>query len=211
METWFIADTHFDHANVLLHNDRPWDTVEEMNEGLISNWNSMVDKRDRVFIVGDFAWKRHGFFINALRGRKVLIKGSHDKMRQEYYACFEEVVQAKRIKLHGSVVYMIHCCPRIWPCSHYGSIALFGHSHGRLVTHNLSFDVGVDANNYKPVPWSVVEGWAEQRTEELKAAGRIVTEGEKTLYRQDDVFYWRKQVKEENEISSVGGSAPLQE
>ena len=42
---------------------------------------------------------------------------------------------------------------KVWNTSHYGTWHLYGHSHDNLVDdpHAYSMDVGVDANNYKPL------------------------------------------------------------
>ena len=39
---FFTADTHFDHANIIRFCNRPFATVEDMNEALIANWNRKV-------------------------------------------------------------------------------------------------------------------------------------------------------------------------
>jgi len=64
---------------------------------------------------------------------------------------------------------------------------LLSRSHGRLKTFNLSFDVGVDCWNYKPVPWETMEEQIKSRTAEMELAGRVIKENGKALYRQDDV------------------------
>ena len=53
----YISDLHLGHANVLKFDQRPFLTLNEMHETIINNWNSVVDKTDDVYILGDFAWK----------------------------------------------------------------------------------------------------------------------------------------------------------
>lgn len=57
MKTLFIADLHFGHANAIRFDNRPWETVEEMDMGLIQRWNRKVRPEDHVYILGDFAFK----------------------------------------------------------------------------------------------------------------------------------------------------------
>ena len=39
---YYTADLHLGHANVIRHCDRPFKSIDEMNEALIQNWNSRV-------------------------------------------------------------------------------------------------------------------------------------------------------------------------
>ena len=50
---YFTSDLHFWHKNAVLYTNRPFGTVEEMNEKLIEYWNSTVHKNDEVYILGD--------------------------------------------------------------------------------------------------------------------------------------------------------------
>ena len=54
------------------------------------------------------------------------------------------------IKLDGQLIVLCHYSMRKWNKSHYGSWHLYGHSHGNLPPLGLSFDVGVDTNDYYP-------------------------------------------------------------
>lgn len=46
---------------------------------------------------------------------------------------------------------------RSWHLSHYASFMLFGHHHGNLDPHGLSFDVGVDTNDFYPYSLNDIE------------------------------------------------------
>lgn len=45
---YYITDLHFDHTNVIKFDNRPFKDVEEMNNALINNWNSVVKKSDNI-------------------------------------------------------------------------------------------------------------------------------------------------------------------
>lgn len=49
----YIADMHFDHDSIIAYDNRPFDSVEEMNEKLIANWNRVVTaSEDLTWILG---------------------------------------------------------------------------------------------------------------------------------------------------------------
>lgn len=54
MEIYFTSDLHLGHDNIIRFCNRPFSSVEEMNDRIIQNYNSIVHKNDLVYILGDF-------------------------------------------------------------------------------------------------------------------------------------------------------------
>ena len=80
MSRFFTSDPHYYHNNVIQYCNRPYKTVEEMNEGLVRNWNSIVSPSDDVYCLGDFslAIRPIELFSSRLMGNKKLVPGNHD-------------------------------------------------------------------------------------------------------------------------------------
>jgi calcineurin-like phosphoesterase family protein len=81
---YFISDTHFYHYNIIRYCDRPFETVEEMNERMIESWNSVVADNDIVYFLGDFGFGDKEKLSNIcaqLNGTKILLRGNHDYKR----------------------------------------------------------------------------------------------------------------------------------
>lgn len=80
---FFTSDLHFGHENVIRFDNRPFNTVEEMDEEMIKRWNAKVGKGDIVYVLGDFIWKAATneavSIIRRLNGQIILIKGNHDR------------------------------------------------------------------------------------------------------------------------------------
>ncbi len=49
MERFYIADLHFGHENVIRLSERPFETIEEMDQTLINNWNNAVGDDDEIY------------------------------------------------------------------------------------------------------------------------------------------------------------------
>ena len=78
---FYISDLHFGHKNVLGFDNRPFTSVEEMNEELIRRWNSVVSDGDIVYVLGDMFWMKPNDampIIDRLNGQIFLVKGNHD-------------------------------------------------------------------------------------------------------------------------------------
>ena len=159
---WFTADLHFGHESIIRHCNRPFKTIEEHDTALITNWNSCIHKKDTTYVLGDFAMpkknpnvpsiKTYRRYFHALNGKKILIKGNHDKMSQDFYDLFTAVYDIREIKMKHKKVVLMHFPLQSWNGMCHGWWHLFGHTHGRLPVHDweLKMDIGVDTNNYFP-------------------------------------------------------------
>ncbi len=157
MATFFTADTHFGHGNIVNYCDRPFQNLEEHNRCLIENWNSIVGPKDHVYHLGDFGWgpiDELTKLAGKLRGKIHLIAGNHDPnvKRPPLSGRFSFIKDVHYYKGYNGdekvEIFLSHYPHRSWLHSFHGSFHLFGHTHSRLGPHGLSFDVGVD-NIYK--------------------------------------------------------------
>lgn len=169
MTIWFTADSHLGHQNIIKYCNRPFQNVDEMDETIINNWNSVVKPEDHVYHLGDFSFGNPLKYSFRLKGKKFLIKGNHDhryKDQKFIDAGFEWVkdfhvltIQDKDSKYGKQEIALFHYAMRTWPKSHFGMYSLFGHSHGKLQddTHSLSIDIGVDCYNFFPLSYEQVK------------------------------------------------------
>lgn len=91
-DIWLISDTHFFHANILKFTDDEGNlirgsrfaSVEEMNQCMLDNWNSVVKPGDKVYHLGDVFMEDKEQFVkywSKLNGKKNLIVGNHDDIK----------------------------------------------------------------------------------------------------------------------------------
>jgi len=158
---WASADLHLGHRAAIDMCRRPFKDINEMNKVLIGNINSMVSKRDTLYLLGDVSYRiptsEADELISQINGKKILLLGNHDKRNYDP-RLFEDIRDFIEIGHNGVRVSMMHYPMMSWPKSHYGSVHLHGHIHS-TGEYNLQmreqgirrYDVGVDANGFCPV------------------------------------------------------------
>ena len=111
---WIISDTHFNHSNILKfvddkgENVRNFDSLQEMNETMIQNWNDVVRPGDIVYHLGDVFFGDQDWFKKTwprLMGSKRLIVGNHDDVK--FLACggfFQKVMMWRLFKEHNMLL-----------------------------------------------------------------------------------------------------------
>lgn len=149
MRYFYTADLHLGHARIIDFCKRPFATVEEMNETLVANWNRVVQKGDRVFVVGDFSMKMERTALRTLfdrlEGDKHLLIGNHDHddVLKLSWASKRDIATVD--DPIGKKVVLCHYGLREWPHFFRGALHFYGHSHCNLPGNSRSDDVGVDA------------------------------------------------------------------
>ena len=131
----YIADMHFDNEDIIAFDNRPFDSVEEMNETLITNWNRVVLPGDLTWILGDFCAgnaERWVWFLNRLNGRKALITGNHDNPDTvlAVRGCFEDIAEYREILDSERHVVLCHYPISAFHDHYFGWLHLYGHVHG---------------------------------------------------------------------------------
>jgi calcineurin-like phosphoesterase family protein len=141
---FFTSDTHWGHENILRYCNRPFKNVQEMNQALIDNWNSVVNKDDIVIHCGDFAWgdpRDYNNIIAQLHGTIILIKGNHDRIQfngnwkdfRLYEGYLNLSIADEDSESKRQLVTACHFPMLSWYQSHRGAWHVYGHWHNRAV------------------------------------------------------------------------------
>lgn len=136
-----------------------------MNSTIINNYNLIVQPEDEFYFLGDFCMGDHSKAENYLKqlvpNPKYFISGNHDKRSTiELYKKYGTYLgKMAEIVIEKTPITLCHYAMRIWNHSHHGAYHLYGHSHGSLPEdpNSLSFDVGTNCSNYKPISWNTVK------------------------------------------------------
>lgn len=194
MTEFFISDTHFSAFNVAFrqnsnrlirakliknsNNINPdkikenYDLIDQLDHIMITNWNTIVNKNDTVYFLGDLAmlinYDQWSSWLSKLNGKKIFIVGNHDQSRAIKHALnypntniVEVITTAKIIKRNKQKLWLSHY-PTLLST---GMINIHGHIHARTIESMLVkpedggdvephkfFNVGVDSNDMSFLP-----------------------------------------------------------
>jgi calcineurin-like phosphoesterase family protein len=134
---FFCSDHHFGHSNILTFKN--WDgsmlrpdfiDVEHMNETMVERHNAVVKPEDRVYFLGDVAMGKRGLeYLSRMVGRKVLIKGNHDKESVNTYMKYFDDIRGSH-QFDGMILTHIPIHPQ--------SLGRWGTNvHGHLHSNNV--------------------------------------------------------------------------
>lgn len=179
INVWFTSDLHLGHRKVAALRGFGEDTNAHDTE-IVDRWNSVVDKKDIVWVLGDVAISQIPkalTMVKNMNGTKHLIAGNHDmchsmhrdshKNIPRYMESFE-TVQAFAKRRWDTIEYLLSHFP--YHGDHEGSEPRFtqyrlrdegmwllhGHTHGPERKHGYEIHVGMDAWHLTPVPLDTI-------------------------------------------------------
>ena len=177
MKYFFSSDYHFNHANIIRYENRPFKDVQEMNETIIRKHNERVKPEDTLFFMGDWGFyasknaehRGEGMPIRVdklksqMNGAIISVSGNHDKRSNKLNTPVKEMILNKGgmyIKLvhkvqdkDGNLVVSLHDGVSYFP------LIICGHVHSRWQTrelqdenglYSLALNVSVETNSYYP-------------------------------------------------------------
>lgn len=183
---FFISDTHFGHGNIIRYCNRPWNVgkndktgeieiddncIEEMNEAMISNWNSTVSEKDIIWHLGDFCVgfknQKHKYdetrrIAERLNGNKKIVLGNHDIRNNVkfYIDCgFTEVIEYGKQLIMDDFIILSHE-PLEFLNRNSPFFNIHGHVHDSTVYSTFteqSACVCVERHDYAPVSYDMIK------------------------------------------------------
>ena len=164
-KTWFTSDLHFCHDREFIYGPRGFNSIHEMNEAIIKNFNEVMDWDDDLYILGDCFLNNNieGMkFMKRLPGRKHVIWGNHDTDTRKdslFFAGFDCLGFAYQTKFCGQSFYLSHYPTLTSNLDENKSIKartlnLFGHTHSKNKFYEgrpYMYNVALDAHNCYPV------------------------------------------------------------
>lgn len=148
---FITSDLHLDHQRVIDFNQRPFEGLEEMQEKLFAEINSLPDGAT-LYSLGDFVIKRKKDHLRALLNRikksirLIFVLGNHDDAAADVFREFGEVHLLLHVRYNKRTLVMCHYPLMEWRRGQDGAIHFFGHCHGRLNVQGKALDVGWDAH-----------------------------------------------------------------
>lgn len=156
---------HFSHKNICGPELSSWDrgyrnfsSLDEMNDTLFENLNSLVKENDILFNLGDFAFgdkKQIPALRQRIRCKNIYFaKGNHDKAfdkHPEFKRLFTDFQHYYEIRVGKRLICMQHFPQDVWNENGRSSLFFHSHCHGSF-QHSLGkrIDVGIDCNNFFP-------------------------------------------------------------
>jgi len=165
---FLIGDPHLSHQGMVMFKRddgsplRPFATIEEHDETMIANWNSVVRPVDKVYVMGDVVMKakKQIPIMNRLNGKKVLIKGNHDIGELKVYLPYFYDIRAFHILDNFAITHIpIHpdCLGRfkgnIHAHTHQREMMMLDGDEFRVPDPRY-FCVSAEQINYTPIEWN---------------------------------------------------------
>lgn len=167
--TAFYSDPHFFHKSIIQYCNRPFSSIEEMNEQLIERYNSKINVIDTVLWCGDSFFcsvEKAKQVMQRLNGHKILVVGNHDRGLSSMAKIGFDIVMDECVLDIEDQTFRVKHYPYIGnknedgsPEGRYldrrpqkikGEMLIHGHVHSKKKINGKQIHVGVDAWDYYP-------------------------------------------------------------
>lgn len=136
-----ISDLHIGHKSILEFRKMPkWMNLQDHDDWIVNGWNSVVKKRDTVYVLGDICFDMEKMkLFSSMNGNKNLILGNHDAFHLGVY-------QKYFSKIHGFVKYKGYWLSHapIHPYELRGRKNIHGHVHSNPLEDDRYIPVCVE-------------------------------------------------------------------
>jgi len=158
MKIFVTSNQQFGRPGAIKAYKRPFADVEEMDEYLAKQWNSVVNKGDTVFVLGNFAWDPESGerLVKLLNGNIYVIPGEWDRAAKDisdlagssltYHAIgIKEILGLKAVLSYWPL--------EDWPKKKKGFVSFIGHVNKKYKSDHKKHIVNVRCDNwdYKPI------------------------------------------------------------
>ena len=144
-----ISDLHFSHKNMAIR--RGFKDETEQDEHIIESWNSVVNKKDTVYCLGDICMERSDPYklLDRLNGIINVVLGNHDYKNHVPELLKHVNSVAGMIDYKG---FILTHCP-IHPCQleHRYNKNIHGHVHSNSIDDSRYINVCCEVIDYKPI------------------------------------------------------------
>ena len=155
MKTYFTSDTHLNQQRTLQLSKRPFDTLQEMNNTIVQNWNKIVKQNDTVIHLGDFGDLS---FMDKLNGKIILLLGNYERDDKQFDKRIQPYVKSGKVKLKTKP-FNLKIGQNTFQLTHQPSLnvedrknfELYGHIHRLQVVKKNALNVGCDCHYFKPI------------------------------------------------------------
>lgn len=166
----YTADTHFGHYNIIEHDNRPFTSVEEMDNFIINAWNNSVSNTDDIYILGDLCYKskiKPYEYLEKLKGNLHFIIGNHDNAVLKDKRALDRFVSVDKllhIEDNGKHIILCHYPMIEWDGYFRDWYHIYAHVHNNLNrAYNImkhekrALNAGCMINNYIPVTFKQLQ------------------------------------------------------
>lgn len=144
----FIADLHFGHKS-LAQSLRGFQDEFYHDEFIIDRWNSVVNRRDITYILGDITMEKKEPYcqLDRLNGKKYVVLGNHDLIQHVPFLMQHVEKVGGIIEYKGHI--LTHCPIHESELKHYGK-NIHGHIHKKTINDDRYVCVSCEQIYYTP-------------------------------------------------------------